>query len=72
VFLDYNQNAKYRTTCAAYSVRPVADARVSAPLQWHEVPDCEPADFSVLTMPQRFAELGDLHAGIDAAPGSLE
>ena len=72
VFLDYNQNAKDRTTCSAYSVRPLPDARVSAPLLWHEVPDCEPADFTVLTMPQRFAELGDPHGGIDNAPGSLE
>jgi len=72
VFLDYNQNAKDRTTCSAYSVRPTPDARVSAPLYWHEVPDCEPADFTVLTMPKRFAELGDPHANIDAAPGPLE
>src|SRR5438128_11298629 len=72
VFLDYNQNAKDRTTCSAYSVRPLADARVSTPLHWHEVPDCEPADFTVLTIPKRFAELGDPHAGMDAAPGSLE
>jgi DNA ligase D-like protein (predicted polymerase) len=72
VFLDYNQNAKDRTTCSAYSVRPLPDARVSAPLHWHEVPDCEPADFTVLTIPKRFAELGDPNAGIDAAPGSLE
>ena len=72
VFLDYNQNAKDRTTCSAYSVRPVPDARVSAPLRWDEVPDCEPADFTVLTMPKRFAELGDPHAGIDDASGSLE
>jgi DNA ligase D-like protein (predicted polymerase) len=72
VFLDYNQNAKDRTTCSAYSVRPLPDARVSAPLHWHEVPDCDPADFTVLTVPKRFAELGDPHAGIDAAPGSLE
>jgi bifunctional non-homologous end joining protein LigD len=72
VFLDYNQNAKDRTTCSAYSVRPVADARVSAPLAWSEVPECEPADFTVLTMPKRFAALGDRHAGIDAAMGSLE
>src|SRR5712675_1020202 len=71
VFLDYNQNAKDRTTCSAYSVRPLADARVSTPLHWHEVPDCEPADFTVLTVPKRFAEI-DPHAGIDAAPGSLE
>jgi bifunctional non-homologous end joining protein LigD len=72
VFLDYNQNAKDRTTCSAYSVRPLPDARVSTPLHWHEVPDCDPADFTVLTVPKRFAELGDPHAGIDTAPGSLE
>ena len=72
VFLDYNQNAKDRTTCSAYSVRPLADARVSAPLHWHEVPDCEPADFTVLTIPKRFEEIGDPHAGMDAVPGSLE
>ena len=72
VFLDYNQNAKDRTTCSAYSVRPLPDARVSTPLYWHEVPECEPADFTVLTIPKRFAELGDPHANIDAAPGSLE
>ena len=72
VFLDYNQNAKDRTTCSAYSVRPLPDARVSAPLHWHEVPDCEPADFTVLTMPGRFAEMGDPHADMDATPGSLE
>jgi hypothetical protein len=72
VFLDYNQNAKDRTTCSAYSVRPLPDARVSAPLAWDEVPDCEPADFTVASMPQRFAEIGDRHAEIDAAPGSLE
>jgi bifunctional non-homologous end joining protein LigD len=72
VFLDYNQNAKDRTTCSAYSVRPVPDARVSTPLLWREVPDCEAADFTVLTVPKRFAEIGDPHAGIDSAPGSLE
>ena len=72
VFLDYNQNAKDRTTCSAYSVRPLPDARVSTPLHWHEVPDCEPADFTVLTIPKRFAQLGDPHANIDSAPGSLE
>ena len=55
VFLDYNQNAKDRTTCSAYSVRPLPDARVSTPLHWDEVPDCEPADFTILTVPQRFA-----------------
>ncbi len=72
VFLDYNQNAKDRTTCSAYSVRPVVDARVSMPLHWHEVPDCEPADFTVLTVPKRFAEFGDPRAAMDSAPGSLE
>jgi bifunctional non-homologous end joining protein LigD len=72
VFLDYNQNAKDRTTCSAYSVRPLPDARVSAPLHWHEVNDCDPADFTVMTMPRRFAEVGDPHACIDAEPGSLE
>jgi len=72
VFLDYNQNAKDRTTCSAYSVRPLPDARVSAPLRWEEVPDCEPADFTLATMPQRFAERGDPHAGIDESAGSLE
>jgi bifunctional non-homologous end joining protein LigD len=74
VFLDYNQNAKDRTTCSAYSVRPLPDARVSAPLYWHEVPECDPADFTVLTMPKRFAEIGDPHAHIndDAEAGSLD
>ena len=72
VFLDYNQNAKDRTTCSAYSVRPVADARVSTPLEWHEVPDCDPADFTVLTVPERFAKYGNPHAAMNEAPGSLE
>ena len=72
VFLDYNQNAKDRTTCSAYSVRPLPDARVSTPLHWEEVPECEPADFTVLTVPGRFADIGDPHAGMDAAAGSLE
>jgi bifunctional non-homologous end joining protein LigD len=72
VFLDYNQNAKDRTTCSAYSVRPVSDARVSTPLHWHEVPDCEPSDFTVLTIPKRFLEIGDPQKGIDGAAGSLE
>ena len=72
VFLDYNQNAKDRTTCSAYSVRPVSDARVSAPLRWNEVPDCDPAEFTILTMPRRFAEIGDPHAGMNEMPGSLE
>ena len=72
VFLDYNQNAKDRTTASAYSVRPLPDARVSAPLSWSEVPDCEPEDFTVLTMPKRYAKIGDPHSGMDAAVGSLE
>jgi bifunctional non-homologous end joining protein LigD len=72
VFLDYNQNAKDRTTCSAYSVRPLPDARVSAPLEWHEVPDCDPADFTMFTIPERFAKIGDPHAAMDRAPGSLD
>jgi bifunctional non-homologous end joining protein LigD len=72
VFLDYNQNAKDRTTCSAYSVRPVPDARVSAPLRWSEVPACDPAEFTIFTMPKRFAEFGDPHAGMNNTPGSLE
>jgi DNA ligase D-like protein (predicted polymerase) len=72
VFLDYNQNAKDRTTCSAYSIRPLPDARVSAPVRWEEVPDCEPADFTVLTMPARFADIGDPNASMDEAAGSLE
>src|SRR3989449_391977 len=72
VFLDYNQNAKDRTTCSAYSVRPLPDSRVSAPLHWDEVPECDPADFTVLTVSRRFAELGDPHASMDAQAGSLE
>jgi hypothetical protein len=72
VFLDYNQNAKDRTTCSAYSVRPLPDARVSTPLDWDEVADCDPADFTVLTVPKRFAERGDPHAEMDKAAGSLE
>ena len=72
VFLDYNQNAKDRTTASAYSVRPLPDARVSAPLSWDEVDRCEPGDFTVLTMPARFAALGDPHAAIDAHAGSLD
>ncbi len=72
VFLDYNQNAKDRTTCSAYSVRPLPDARVSAPLNWDEVADCEPADFTVLTMPARFVAIGDPHGDMDGASGSLD
>lgn len=72
VFLDYNQNAKDRTTCSAYSVRPLPDARVSAPLHWNEVAACDPADFTIFTMPERFAKIGDPHADMNSAPGSLQ
>jgi bifunctional non-homologous end joining protein LigD len=72
VFLDYNQNAKDRTIAAAYSVRPTPDARVSAPLTWDEVDTCDPADFTLVTMPSRFAAGGDRHEGIDRKPHSLD
>ena len=72
VFVDYNQNAKDRTVASAYSVRPTPDARVSAPLTWDEVPDCDPAEFTIDTMPERFARLGDVAAGIDESAGSLD
>ncbi|HEY7696787.1 MAG TPA: DNA primase small subunit domain-containing protein, partial [Vicinamibacteria bacterium] len=72
VFVDYNQNAKDRTVASAYSVRPTPDARVSAPLTWEEVSDCELSDFTMKTMPGRYARLGDLTAGMDATAGSLE
>jgi len=72
VFIDYNQNAKDRTVASAYSVRPTPDARVSAPLTWDEVNAADPADFTLATMPRRFAQLGDRHAGIDDTPGALE
>src|SRR5690348_7908215 len=72
VFVDYNQNAKDRTVASAYSVRPTPDARVSAPLNWEEVARAEPEDFTLATMPKRFAKVGDRHEGIDTAAGSLE
>jgi len=72
VFLDYNQNAKDRTIAGAYSVRPTADARVSAPLDWSEVASCDPADFTLATMPARFGERGDLHAAMDDRAYSIE
>ncbi|HEX6134075.1 MAG TPA: non-homologous end-joining DNA ligase [Longimicrobiales bacterium] len=72
VFVDYNQNAKDRTVASAYSVRPTSDARVSAPLAWDDVASCDPADFTLATMPARFAALGDAHARIDDEPGSLD
>src|SRR4029079_11582892 len=71
VFLDYNQNAKDRTTCSAYSIRPLPDARVSAPLRWEEIPDCDPAEFTVMTMPARFKSIGDPHSAMNDAAGSL-
>jgi bifunctional non-homologous end joining protein LigD len=72
VFVDYNQNAKDRTVASAYSVRPTPEATVSAPLTWEEVRYADPREFTLATMPARFAALGDRHAGIDDAPGSLE
>ncbi len=72
VFIDYNQNAKDRTVASAYSVRPTTDARVSTPLTWDEVPGCDPAAFTVGTVPERFRAIGDPSAGIDDSAGSLE
>jgi DNA ligase D-like protein (predicted polymerase) len=72
VFVDYNQNAKDRTQCSAYSVRPTPDARVSTPLRWDEVPTCDPADHTFATVPGRVATLGDPAEGIDEAVGSLD
>jgi DNA ligase D-like protein (predicted polymerase) len=72
VYLDYNQNARDRTVASAYSVRPTADARVSAPLSWDEITSCDPRDFTLRTMPSRYAALGDRHAGIDDHAGSLD
>ena len=71
VFVDYNQNAKDRTVAAAYSVRPTPDATVSAPLSWDEAGECDPADFTLVTMEKRFKKVGDRHAGIDKAVGSI-
>jgi bifunctional non-homologous end joining protein LigD len=72
VFIDYNQNAKDRTTASAYSVRPTPDARVSTPLTWEEVPVADPAEFTLATVPGRFARLGDPAAGMDTSAGSLD
>jgi len=72
VFVDYNQNAKDRTVASAYSVRPLPDARVSTPLTWDEVPSCDPAAFTIDTVPARFAKVGDPWSGIDKAVGSLD
>ena len=72
VFIDYNQNARDHTMAAAYSVRGFPDGRVSAPMEWGEIASVEPADLTVLTMPDRFARLGDLHAAIDQHVFSIE
>jgi DNA ligase D-like protein (predicted polymerase) len=72
VFIDYNQNAKDRTVAGAYSIRPTSDARVSAPLDWSEVAQADPADFTLVTMPRRFASIGDRHRAIDTHSYSLE
>ena len=72
MFLDYNQNAKDRTIAAAYSVRPKPDARVSAPLAWDEIETCEPGDFTLATMPDRFTRIGDPHMTMDQHACSLE
>src|SRR5207249_5392713 len=72
VFLDYNQNAKDRTTASAYSVRPTSDARVSTPLTWDEVPTCDPAAFTVATVPERLTRVGDPWADMDEHASSLE
>ncbi|GIL31746.1 hypothetical protein NUM_70000 [Actinocatenispora comari] len=71
VFVDYNQNAKDRTTASAWSIRPTPDARVSTPLRWDEVPDCDPAAFTIDTVPDRYAQLGDPWQDMDASAGSL-
>jgi bifunctional non-homologous end joining protein LigD len=72
VFVDFNQNARDRTVASAYSVRPTPDARVSTPLRWDEVATCDPTAFTIDTVPARYAELGDLTAGMDAAAGGLD
>ena len=72
VFVDYNQNARDHTTASAYSVRPSPDARVSTPLRWDEVPECDPATLTIASVPERYATLGDPGEGIDEAVGSLE
>jgi bifunctional non-homologous end joining protein LigD len=71
VFVDFNQNAKDRTVASAYSVRPTPDARVSTPLEWSEVPDCRPEDFTLPTVLERYADIGDPGQGIDGSTGSL-
>jgi DNA ligase D-like protein (predicted polymerase) len=72
VFVDYNQNARDRTTCSAYSIRPTPDARVSTPLAWGDVAECDPAEFTIDSVPERLAKIGDPGAGINDAVGSLD
>jgi DNA primase len=72
VFVDYNQNARDHTIASAYSVRGTPEGVVSAPLHWAEIADADPKDFTIATMPARFAELGDLHADIDDHPYRLD
>ncbi len=72
IFVDYNQNARDRTIASAYSLRPIPGAPVSTPVTWDELPTVDPRALTLHTVPQRLAELGDLHAGIDEHPGSLE
>jgi len=72
LFVDYNQNARDHTMACAYSVRGVPDGRVSTPITWDEIADVEPSEFTIATVPQRFADLGDLHAGIDQSVFSID
>jgi DNA primase len=72
LFVDYNQNTRDHTIAAAYSVRGTPDARVSAPVRWDEIDALDPRDFTIATMPARYAELGDLHEGIDDAVFAIE
>jgi DNA ligase D-like protein (predicted polymerase) len=72
IFVDYNQNSRDRTIASAYSLRPIAGAPVSTPVTWEELPDVDPKAFTIHTVPERFASVGDLHAGIDEGAGSLE
>jgi DNA ligase D len=72
IFVDYNQNARDHTIACAYSVRGTPEGRVSAPLQWNEITDADPGDFTIATMPERFARIGDLHFDIDDHPYRLE
>jgi DNA ligase D len=72
LFVDYNQNARDHTIASAYSVRGVPEATVSTPIRWQELGDIEPRDFTIATVPARFAELGDLHEGIDDVAHSIE